>query len=76
VVGCGKTNEERHSLCLCWQGDGFGSVWFLYLTRKGWYPVKKFIAMLMLAAVMLTGLVGCKEEKKAGTGTSATGSAS
>jgi len=39
--------------------------------------MKKVIAMLVLAMVMLGGLVGCKEEPKGGKGSGATsGSAS
>ena len=33
--------------------------------RKGWFSVKKFIAMLLMGAVLVGGSIGCGDEKKA-----------
>jgi hypothetical protein len=32
--------------------------------RKGWFSVKKFIAMLLMGAVLFTGAVGCGGDTK------------
>lgn len=45
-----------------------GLVLFRFVSppRKGWFPVKKIIALFVLAAALITGVVGCggKEEGK------------